>query len=119
MAAAPGTPAIPPSADSRTDSVRNGSPTCRRVAPRARRKPISARRSGTEITMMLAMPTPPTRMATAPRPRNNPAYAAPAAARAARMLDGRLTWTASGWAGLAVNGSTLTTGCTWSGSARR
>jgi hypothetical protein len=71
------------------------------------------------MTMMLAMPTPPTSTATAPRPRNSPAYAVRAAARAARMLDGRLTCTASGWAGLAVNGSTLTTGCTWSGAARR
>jgi hypothetical protein len=42
-----------------------------------------------------------------------------AAARAARMLDGWLTCTASGWAGFAVNGSTLATGCTWSGRARR
>ena len=28
------------------------------------------------------------------------------------VLDGRLTCTPSGWAGFAVNGSTLTTGCT-------
>ena len=45
--------------------------------------------------------------------------AVPAAARAARMLDGVLTCTPSGCAGLAVNGSTLVTACTWSGSARR
>jgi len=69
--------------------------------------------------MMLPMPTPPTRTATAPRPRNSPVKAVRAAARAARMLDGRLTCTPSGWAGFAVNGSTLTTGCTWSGDARR
>ena len=112
-------PATPPNAESSTDSVRNCSPISDRVAPSARRKPISPRRSRTEITMMLAMPTPPTRMATAPRPRNNPENAARAAARAARMLDGRLTCTPSGWAGFAVNGSTLTTGWTWSGAARR
>jgi hypothetical protein len=69
--------------------------------------------------MMLAIPTPPTSTATAPRPRNSPVNAVPAAARAARMLEGRLTCTASGWAGFAVNGSTLATGCTWSGVARR
>ncbi len=46
--------------------------------------------------MMLAMPTPPTSTATAPRPRNSPVNAVRAAARAARMLEGRLTWTASG-----------------------
>ena len=42
--------------------------TWRRVAPRARRTPISARRSSTEMTITLAMPTPPTSRATAPRP---------------------------------------------------
>src|SRR5207245_3762144 len=42
------------------------------VAPRARRRPISERRSSTEITMMLATPTAPTSKATAPRPRNRP-----------------------------------------------
>jgi hypothetical protein len=112
-------PAAPPSADSSSDSTRNCSPTCPRVAPSARRRPISPRRSSTEITMMLPMPIPPTSTATAPRPRNSPVRAVRAAARAARMLDGRLTWTASGWAGFAVNGSTLATGCTWSGAARR
>ena len=42
------------------------------VAPRARRRPISLRRSRTEMTMMLATPTAPTRSATAPRPKNRP-----------------------------------------------
>ena len=37
-----------------------------------RRRPISERRSRTEMTMTLAMPTPPTRSATAPSPRNSP-----------------------------------------------
>jgi hypothetical protein len=37
----------------------------RRVAPSARRSPISLRRSRTEITMMLATPTAPTSGATA------------------------------------------------------
>ena len=40
----------------------------RRVAPRARRTPISVRRSSTEMTITLAMPTPPTSRATPPRP---------------------------------------------------
>jgi hypothetical protein len=120
VAAAPiAAPATPPSAESSSDSTRNWSPTCHLLAPSARRKPISARRSSTEITMMLPMPTPPTSTATAPRPRNRPVKAVRAAARAARMLDGRLTCTASGWAGFAVNGRTLATGCTWSGTARR
>ena len=62
--------------------------------------------------MMLAMPIAPTAAAIAPRPRNSPVSAVPARARAARMLDGVLTCTLSGCAGLAVNGSTLVTACT-------
>ena len=45
---------------------------CPRVAPSDRRRPISCRRSSTEITMVLATPTPPTSSATAPSPRNRP-----------------------------------------------
>ncbi len=44
---------------------------CRRVAPSARRSPISERRSSTEMTITFAMPTPPTSSATAPSPRNS------------------------------------------------
>ena len=62
--------------------------------------------------MMLAIPIAPTTAAIPPRPRNTPVSAVPAAARAARMLDGVLTCTPSGCAGLAVNGSTLATACT-------
>ncbi len=69
--------------------------------------------------MMFAIPRPPIAAATPPSARNSPVNAERAAARAARMLEGRLTCTASGWAGLAVNGSTLATAWTWSGAARR
>src|SRR6266545_122570 len=56
-------PAIPPSADSISDSARNWTVIWPRVAPRARRRPISPRRSSTEITMVLATPTPGARAA--------------------------------------------------------
>ena len=69
--------------------------------------------------MMLAIPTPPIAAATPPSARKSPVNAVRAAARAARMLDGLLTCTPSGCAGFAVNGSTLATAWTWSGSARR
>ena len=58
MAAPSATPSAPPSPASSTDSTRNWVRTWRRVAPSARRTPISARRSSTEMTMTLAMPTP-------------------------------------------------------------
>ena len=74
----------------------------RRVAPSARRSPISERRSSTEITITLAIPTPPTSRATAPRPRNSAVNALLAAARAASASLGRLTSTSSGCSGLAV-----------------
>jgi hypothetical protein len=64
-------PAIPPRPASSTDSVRNWPRICPRLAPSARRRPISARRSSTEITMVLATPMPPTSNATAASPRNS------------------------------------------------
>src|SRR5450755_2190695 len=72
------------------------------VAPRARRRPISERRSRTEMIMMLATPTAPTRRATAPRPRNRPLRALLASAWATRASEGWLTLTSLGVSGLAV-----------------
>ena len=66
------TPTAPPMSARRTASERNWVRMWPLVAPSARRKPISERRSRTEIIMMLATPTAPTRRATAPRPRNRP-----------------------------------------------
>jgi len=57
------------------------------VAPRDRRRPISDRRSSTEITIVLATPTPPTSSATAPRPSSSPVSVLLTAARAARASD--------------------------------
>jgi len=48
-----------------------------------------------------------------------PEKAVLAAARAARMPEGRLTRTVSGCAGLAVKGRTAATAWTWSAAARR
>ena len=67
---------------------------------------------------MLAMPTPPTSSATAPRPSSSAVKALSAAARAASASDGRLTRTSFGLSGLAVAGRTSRTASTWSGSAR-
>src|SRR5918996_3942098 len=53
------TPTIPPMAASRIDSPRNCVRIWLSVAPRARRRPISERRSSTEMIMMLATPTAP------------------------------------------------------------
>ena len=64
--------------------------------------------------MTLAMPTPPTSSATAPRPRNSAVNALLAAARAAIASDGRDTCTWSGLSGLAVAGTTSRTLSTWS-----
>ena len=93
-------PATPPRIDRSSASARNCSATWRRVAPSARRRPISERRSRTEMTMTLAMPTPPTRRATAPRPRSSPLYAPLAATSALRMSDGKVTATTEGLAGI-------------------
>src|SRR5262249_32690303 len=85
-------------------SVRNWVPTWLLVAPRARRGPISPRRSSTEMTMTLATPTPPISSATAPRPSTRLPRALVAAARAMSTSEGRLTWTAFGSAGVGGRG---------------
>src|SRR5205807_10429876 len=70
VAAAPAsTPTPPPMTASRIDSARNCVRIWPFVAPRARRRPISERRSRTEMIIMLATPTAPTISATTPRPR--------------------------------------------------
>ena len=66
------------------------------VAPRARRSPISERRSSTEMTMMLATPTAPTSSATAPRPRNSASKAPWASAWATSAAEGWETLTSLG-----------------------
>ena len=80
--------------------------TARRCGPRARpsarRRPISERRSSTEMTITLAMPTPPTSSATAPRPRNTAVSVLWASARACSASEGRLTCVCSGFCGSAV-----------------
>ena len=77
---------------------------CRFVAPSARRRPISERRSSTEMTITLAIPTPPTSSATAPSPRKSAVKASLTAARASSASEGRLTCTSSGFSGFAVAG---------------
>ena len=57
------------------------------------------------MTIVLAIPIPPTSNATAPRPRNSPVSASSASARAASASDGRLTSTSSGCSGLAADGA--------------
>ena len=94
-------PAIPPNAASSADSVKNLARMLRRVAPRARRRPISPRRSSTEITMMFAIPIAPTSSATAPSPSSRVVNWPLAAALASSTSDGRLTWTPSGFCGSA------------------
>ena len=75
-------PAIPPMAESSSDSVRNWLVMWRRVAPSARRRPISDLRSITLITITFAIPTPPTSNATAPSPSRSEVKAPSAAALA-------------------------------------
>ena len=53
-------PTIPPTAVSDPVSTRNCATMCRRVAPSARRMPISRVRSVTEASMMFMIPMPPT-----------------------------------------------------------
>ena len=89
-----------------------------RVAPSARRSPISERRSSTDMSMMLATPTPATNRATAASPRNSEVKAPAAAARAASASDGRVTVTSLGFSGLAVPARTDATSSTWLGSVR-
>jgi DNA-binding NarL/FixJ family response regulator len=72
------------------------------VAPRARRRPISERRSSTEMIMMLATPTAPTISATTPSPRKRLSNAPAAAARAVSTSDGWLSFTSFGASGSAV-----------------
>ncbi len=72
----------------------------------ARRSPISERRSSTEMIMMLATPTAPTRSDTAPRPRNRLFKAALASTSAVRAWEGWETSTSFGLSGLAVSAST-------------
>ena len=90
----------------------------RRVAPSARRSPISVRRSSTEITMMFATPMPPTSSATLPRPSRSPVKVVSVTLRAAIASDGRSTSTSPGELGLAVGASTAATGRTWLWTAR-
>ena len=59
---------------------------CPRVAPRARRTPISVRRSSTPITMTFAMPMPPTSRATPPSPRSRAVSVSLTASFAARRV---------------------------------
>lgn len=82
------------------------------VAPIARRRPISPLRSKTDMTMTLAIPTPPTSRATAPSPRNSEEKAFFASMRACRASEGWLTCTSLGLAGLTVAGGTSVTACT-------
>src|SRR3989337_1725892 len=82
------TPTTPQMTASRIDSARNCVRIWLLVAPRARRRPISDRRSRTEMTMMLATPTAPTINATTPRPRKRLSNAPAAAARAVGTSDG-------------------------------
>src|SRR5438270_375156 len=81
----------------------------RRVATNGRRSPISRRRSSTETNITLAMPTPPTSRAIAPRPRIRVVDEDTTAIRAASASEGRLTATWSGDSGLVVAASSLST----------
>src|SRR5579864_6750511 len=94
VAAAPAsTPTTPPAKASRIDSARNCVWIWFFVAPRARRRPISDRRSRTEMIMMLATQTAPTISATTPGPRKRLLKAPAAAALAVSTSDGWLTLT--------------------------
>src|SRR5262249_13957778 len=110
-------PASPPMPERISASVRNRAPTWRRVAPNARRSPISLRRSSTAMIMTLAIPTAPTTRAMLPKARKSPVSAPCVAARAARTSEGWLTVTWSGLAGLADAAMTDRTAATWLGTA--
>ena len=73
---------MPPSSASTAASTRNCAAMWMRRAPSARRTPISPRRSSTEITITLVMPTPPTTRATAPSASSRLRSAASVVARA-------------------------------------
>src|SRR6266545_1679417 len=77
---------------------------------------ISARRSSTEITIVLATPMPPTSSATAPRPSSRPVKVLSTAAWAASASEGLDTSTSLGCAGLAVLASRSRTASTAAGS---
>ncbi len=62
-------PIRPPSRPITTDSRMNWEAICRRVAPSARRRPISPTRSMTPSMVTLAMPRPPASSATMPSTR--------------------------------------------------
>ena len=89
-----------------------------RVAPRARRRPISGRRSITAISITLAMPRAATPSATAARPRNSVVKVVAAAARASIASDGRWTLTASGFLGVGGVRQRARTSSTLAGFAR-
>src|SRR5271169_851594 len=103
------TPAAPPARDSRIASARNWPRIWPRVAPSARRSPISERRSSTEITMMLATPMAPTSRATALRPRKRASSAPLASAWAVSASEGWETSTWLGFSGSAWAPSRLST----------
>ena len=63
-------PITPPTRPIAVDSTRNRVAMCRRLAPTARRSPISPTRSSTDTSVTLAMPMAPTSSDTAPRMRN-------------------------------------------------
>lgn len=100
-------PMVAPASARRIASARDSDRTSVFVAPRARRRPISAFRLSTPMTIMFAMPMPmpPTRRATRPRPRKRDVSALLAAARAASAYDGRLIVVSSGRWGFAVSAS--------------
>lgn len=111
-------PASPPSAESSIASKRNCHRTCRRVAPNARRNPISLRRSSTEMTMVFATPIPPTSSAIEPTPTSNPVNAWSTVFLAASASEGRETLTEVGACGLMVGGSSSRTAATRSSEER-
>ena len=90
---------MPPSSASRIASLKNCVRMLPFVAPRARRRPISERRSSTPMIMMFATPTAPTRSATAASPRKRSLNAPWASARATSAEEGWLTSTLLGASG--------------------
>src|SRR5438552_528128 len=119
VAAAPAsTPMTPPMTASRIDSPRNCARILPFVAPKARRRPISERRSRTDTIMILATPIAPTISATTPSPRTRLSNAPVAAARAVSTSDGWLTFISFGASGLAVRTSNSCTAASCPVAAR-
>ena len=112
------TPSTPPSAPAAPPRPGTAAGRAAWWRPRARRTPISVRRSSTAITITLAMPIPPTSRATPPRPSSSAVSVSSAASLAASASDGRDTLDLVGGLGLAVAASTARTASTWSGSVR-